>query len=624
MNKKRVLLWISSFFIFIFAAVVFHLYFIKSNQDFYIPSSDTSWQFIPYQVMLLKEFLSGNIFWSWKYGLGGDLWGGFSYYYSTSPFLWIMLLFIKNPDYVELMNARLPLSIVKSFLAMVALFGYLRYNKVSFFPSVVGSLIFAGSLIYILRSLQFDYMNDSMIILPLLLLSVDVYFNKNKKIYLVIMVAITCFTNFYFSYITTIILFIYSLCKILDVYGTFKEKLRKAIDITVLYIIGLLISCISFIPAVYAFLLSDRLGNSSNNIPWLFGWDFYKSIFYRLFIADDPLFKFSYFQLGFPIAVFFLVTIGLIFFRGKRKDIQYFMYFIIALYLTPKAYSIFNGFSAPQSRWYFAFVFGISIYSAFVLHWINESDKKFKYIAPILSIIALLFIMNRGFMVGDSVKLVHIPLIIFVVSLAILFFLYKPQYRKTITILITGVIFTNIAYNNLMYSKYVLGHDMNQIAARPELKGYPAFQNEEVLSILRDLEGTEEFHRTIINSGTYNSPMIQWYNGTSTYQSLVDKHIHQFFKKELSIFHAIDTPSLYRDFDDRIYLESLFNVKYKIIWSGRQSYISPLYEKSFETPNFKVYKNPYNPGLAIVYNQYISEEEFDQLTSSEKRLHYRK
>lgn len=69
----------------IFVNVLCHIKYILGKGNFYRGVNTDSFN----QLIRMIPFLEENILkrqWSWSYGLGGDIFSEFSYYYTTSPF----------------------------------------------------------------------------------------------------------------------------------------------------------------------------------------------------------------------------------------------------------------------------------------------------------------------------------------------------------------------------------------------------------------------------------------------------------------------------------------------------------------------------------------------------------
>ena len=73
-------------------AVFLPQFFNMPFDPFTYYGGDATAQMVGAVSFLERSILDGNLFWSWEYGLGGDLYEQFSYYYSTSPFFYLMFL----------------------------------------------------------------------------------------------------------------------------------------------------------------------------------------------------------------------------------------------------------------------------------------------------------------------------------------------------------------------------------------------------------------------------------------------------------------------------------------------------------------------------------------------------
>ena len=81
-KKHRIVI---SVLFFVFASVLSHIRYILGDAEFFFSVNTDSFS----QLIRMTPFLEDNILdsqWSWSYGLGGDIFSEFSYYYTTSPF----------------------------------------------------------------------------------------------------------------------------------------------------------------------------------------------------------------------------------------------------------------------------------------------------------------------------------------------------------------------------------------------------------------------------------------------------------------------------------------------------------------------------------------------------------
>src|ERR1035437_1791576 len=88
----KIALGLISIAIILIFSFLYHGFFLFTKNLFVLQGRDDISQFLYFVPFLQKAFLSGQPFWSWSNGLGGGVFGEFSYYYTTSPFFYLMLL----------------------------------------------------------------------------------------------------------------------------------------------------------------------------------------------------------------------------------------------------------------------------------------------------------------------------------------------------------------------------------------------------------------------------------------------------------------------------------------------------------------------------------------------------
>lgn len=198
----------------IFISVLCHIKYILGNGDFYRGVNTDSFN----QLIRMIPFLEENILkrqWSWSYGLGGDIFSEFSYYYTTSPFFYIQLL-IKNllkleiQNYTTIIVGKIMINILRQSLAMIFMYILLLYEKEeiekekSNSTALIGAICYGTSMLFLSTSLRFDFMNDCYVWIPLTFLAYRYYEQKKKIWLLLIAVAITTGNSFYFGFINCV------------------------------------------------------------------------------------------------------------------------------------------------------------------------------------------------------------------------------------------------------------------------------------------------------------------------------------------------------------------------------------------------------------------------------------
>lgn len=370
-------------------SLLMHYYFLRSDIYFTHSGGDPIDQYIKFQWFLYENMRNLNFEWSWLHGLGGDVYGEFTYYYMTSPFFLLNLLF----DYdsiQQMVDVKLYISVLKMTLAGVLFYAYMQYLKKSVIASVMGVILYLGSLNLIFVSFYSDFMSDAFVYLPLAVWGLDVLLNKGKPVLFIFSVFLLLQSNFYFGYITTIFLIIYTL---IFYFNQIEKKSIKSFfqfgwPIAGSYLIGLLLASYSFIPAVYQFFDAYRF-SKVYEIPLFFSEEFYRNLTTGLF--------FNVSRLTIP-AIFLLLLLAGLFMKKKAIKVPLVMGIImLVFYLLPQMYSVFNGFSAMQDRWYYLLYFAFALLVVYVTdEWLKGQNINWVcYVLYYAAFIAYLYALSK-------------------------------------------------------------------------------------------------------------------------------------------------------------------------------------------------------------------------------------
>lgn len=598
-----------------------HLYVFYDKKYFGATGMDNAKQFMYFIPFLQKTFLSGSPFWSWSYGLGGDVLGQFSYYYTTSPFFYLMLLLAKlgggSWSLGDTLKWRLIFGIFKQLLAMSFLYSLLKYEGKRTYTSLIGAVIYGGCINFVYCSFFYDFMTDAYIWLPLTILGWRIYDKTGKWFLFVVSAALTVTNSFYFGFMSGVYYIIFIFIFITIKGGTIKEKIYsflKSISKYVLFgVLALGLAAAAFIPAVSALLKTDRF-SIAVNIPAFYDSSYILGIFEKLFFYSG--------NLGFPLIALIVFTLPWkqISLDTKKKTILSCIFF--ALYLIPYTGSFFNGFSYPSNRWFYLFIFTIA-YS--LPDWLEENDKLKSfgfYLFSIIAIIAVFFFYTkaiRGFnyTVGSIKTTKVINRLILASGIMSFFTVALKKYisinRILNSILVlciaTGLILNANAFFNI-YKPNITGETLKN----------SCMDNIEEKQIFNELApASNEFYRIIFRSlYEENAPLNYNYYGTSAYNSMIDGNLHRWLKVDYNILNPYVSPSRYKNFDDRLFLETVFSGKY-IVKYKNDSYIpSYPYKLNKKTENYYIYENPYSVGFDLWYTNTTSIQEYKNMNIAKK------
>ncbi|WP_242235779.1 YfhO family protein [Bacillus cereus group sp. BfR-BA-01316] len=607
--------------ILLLCAFAFHYFFLTSNQIF-SGTGDALSQFGFFTFLLQHAFKDGNLFWSFDYGLGGDLFGEFSYYYSTAPFFWITLLLPKL-NIEQIYDMKLYMSILKNFLAMLFMYGSLRYHNKTVFSSFIAAIIYGGCITFMRHSLLWDFMADAIVFLPLVIWGLDKYIIEKKRGLFLVAATLMLASNFYFAFITSIFIFIYAF---FQYFATQQNKtiasfLAYYIKIGLLYGLSLGLAAVCFIPSVNAVFSADRL-TKKFDIPLFFEDKFYKDLMETIFFVYDA----ENHQLALPALILFLIIFGM-FIRDKLvKNKVLFTFFMFILFMLPYTYSVFNGFSAMQYRWLYLFVFVIAQTIAYILDWmiVHKKEHKLLYImSSLVSIGLFIYAFYRKVNINVSDKPLQAvdniligTIVLSVITVCLWRYLSKPfiQFLVVVNVLVSTISM------NYMYANNILSTAFGQSNATKEALHVSGYDNKDEIAAIRYIqEYDKDFYRILNPGSAHNTPMLQGYHGTSTYQSLINYYVHDFMKNKYNVFQGFDTPSMFFQVDSRLLLENMLGVKYRVLSADTDQKNIPYgYKLLKQVGPYNIYKNDYALPLGYVYDSGISEEEFSKLNFAQR------
>lgn len=600
-------------------ALLNHKMYLFGNKGFTIPGTDSSVQFMYFVPFIENAIDKGDLLWSWTYGLGGDVLGEFTYYYTSSPFFYI-LYFIKkivgaNWSYLSSINFKLYMSILKQFILMALMYSLLRYEGKKKYTSFIGAITYGLSIIFLRNSLAFDYMTDAMIWLPLTILGYRIWEKRKKNFVLILGITLTILNSFYFGYMSLIF---YCIFAIVFTYGKgnstkdkFKSYFKKGFQFGMKIILSIGIAAFLFIPAIIAFMNSDRF-SVPYNIPKLFDLNFYKLIFENIFLYNDFV--------GIPLIAMLVFTVPLkkVSTETRRKTLLAAIFII--LYMIPMAYSMFNGFSYVSYRWLYIFNFVIA-YA--IPNWIEDCNLyKIKGAIKILLIGLFTVIMlytkeERG---GGYVATADIIILFAGISSIVILYIRKMLNSKVLQSILSFMIIVCILVGGIENCKvHLITVYENKYyffdKALFNLRGMDNDLEKEILA--ETVPNTNEFYRTIYEiENNENTPMNYMNYGASAYNSLINKNVHRWMKVDYNIVQDIVSPSRFANFNNRLFLESAFGVRYKLLYNNEEAPYG--YKLKSVNDKYTLYENDNTVGFDLWYDSYENIDNLEHLNYAER------
>ena len=243
----------------LFSALIFVPYMIYDG-GYFLYYGDFNVQEVPFYQMVHDAILSGNTNWSSTTDLGTGLVGSYSFYLLGSPFFWITMLF-PGKAVPYLMG---PLFMLKFMCASLTAYIYLkRYVKNKNF-AVIGGLLYAfsGFSIY---NIFFFHFHEAMIAFPLLLAALDSFMKDNRRGILALGVFFSCIVNYYFFVGQVVFVIIYWIIMVCT--KNYKVKFTQILLLAFEVLVGFIATAVLLLPSVMSVMGNPRLDQYPN------GWD---------------------------------------------------------------------------------------------------------------------------------------------------------------------------------------------------------------------------------------------------------------------------------------------------------------------------------------------------------------
>ncbi|WP_316607249.1 YfhO family protein [uncultured Ruminococcus sp.] len=227
------------------------------DQGYFLYYGDFNVQEIPFYQLCHDSILSGNTGWSHLTDLGANFVGSYSFYLLGSPFF---LLTLPLPSgWVPYAIGPL-LALKLSFSSMTAYIYLKRYVRDPRY-AVMGGLLYAFSG-FSLFNVFFFHFHEAMIVLPLLLAALDEYHATGRKGLVAAAVFLCATINYYFFFGQALFAVIYYFVK-LSV-KAYRFSLKGLLTLLLEGSIGVCLSCFLLLPSVAAIIGNYRVSSLIN------------------------------------------------------------------------------------------------------------------------------------------------------------------------------------------------------------------------------------------------------------------------------------------------------------------------------------------------------------------------
>lgn len=600
----------------IMSFIVFFV-FIKYNRSFVWQGDGIKQHFAilyDFNQMIRNMFTDGIPMMSWNMGLGLDLIGQYSYYVIGDPFVYISLLFPME----HLETAYNFLVLLRMYCVGLAFISYCKYTKKESINTILGTIIytFCGFILY--AGVRHPYFTNAAIFLPLTLLGLEKLLKENKKTFFVFIIFISAISNYYFFYMITIVNVIYGVIKYVFEYNQGIKKFLKKIGSAVLcYIIGILMASIILLPTAYSFLNSART-ESEQVTTYING-------FYEFFFMGIISMRFkNWLVIAVSSIVILMIPILFTKLKENKEAKSFLVLFLITtiMLLIPQVASMMNGFSFPSNRWAFAYSFIFSYIVTICFNSKLEYSKKQKMVMLIsLVIYTLIGIYITKFNIKENLDYYAVGSIAYLILIVISYKYKKEKNIKYANYMVLLLVIANIfVLSASLYFPIGKGYVKEFIESGTVEENCSSVNGrienfKEAIEYIKEKD--KDFYRISKKEVSYqNISLMYEYNPIQLYLSLGNKNVYE-LSYDLDD-NCYSSTQCVNGADRRTKYTTLLGSKYYICDKKHSRYIPYGYTLYHEIDNTQIYINQKYLPVGIIYDRYITKEQFECLSSLEK------
>lgn len=151
--------------------------------------------------------------------------------------------------------------VLRYYLAGLAFTVLAKYKKIPAFAAVSGSVIYTFTVYSLYMAIRHPSFLNAFIYFPLVILGVELIFDKKRPYLFILSVCLSAFSSFYFFYVISLFTVLYIFVRLFFQYD--KKNFAKGFFNALgrfggSYVLGVLMAGVVFIPVVFSFLTSSR------------------------------------------------------------------------------------------------------------------------------------------------------------------------------------------------------------------------------------------------------------------------------------------------------------------------------------------------------------------------------
>lgn len=606
-------------------------------------ANDTVAAFFPIYLHLAEYIRSeGWPMWSYSLGVGRGIFDllldPFTFLHMTLPpekiafgFGWIQYL--------------------KVIIAASLFYAWLRLLRIGRFGAVFAATGLAFSAHMIIRGNWLHYATE-VVVVAFTLVAIELFLTKRFWQFVPIALVLLIIRGVFHTYVWTIVLFGYVLCRLFLLYRTeIKKRVEAMWKLIVLYCLGVMMAAAILIPNLFAILSSARVGGGEGSVEGgglmatpLLALNEPRQYLASLFgfFSPDMLGRADYYsgwgnyfegpQLYTGLFCLLLLPQVLL-----KKDIRLRLVTILFIVLgcayifVPWMRYFLNGFAG---EYYKTSSFWISIFCACLAALALDNLVRRRALniwlltATFLGLLGSLYLLKFSPFVTTFIcegENTNAPFLVVVLLTCYYLCFLLVRFRRVRSyglLLLLCLLF----FETFLFSR---GVSQERMALRGDTLETGGFYYDDSMTAVQQLRGRDDtFFRIEKSRATvsFNDALAQNYFGVKSYNSFNSSAYLRFLGKkgfDVDFEHKIvGSTSYITGLDQRAILESLLSVKYYLSPEQEQysSLVPPNYRSIGQVGTYQVFENENFIPFGVVYHNVISEEFGRSITTEQREL----
>lgn len=597
------------------------------NQGIYIFPGDSVEQMYQFYLGGWERIRSGSLSqFEWSLGVGGNVMS-YVYYFLTSPFFYITLLFPR--EFIKYLF--LDLNMLKIILLFFTTYYWTGKLTKNIRSRLIASFIitFSG---WVFFYFAYNMFLDAFLLYPLILGFAEVYLKENKILPLVLGIGALGIINYYFLYMFVPFLCLYALIRYIEISRnnlSWINLVKAAVKFIGNVLLGIGISAIVLIPCAYLIMNSSRFTENTVKLFDTIGLNeliyFVSTIFSPVFDRFNasyyiPEYTHDFIGWGGGCSLFALIITPLLLplllcLKDKVKRNSY-----LSCYLLLSAILIFQYLwyllqRSIDTRWTYMFL----ILNAMTLIEINDEleqdliKKRCLWFSGGLTIICILgFLLNMYLNhYWPRKQLIEVGIVSLLEIVFVIIYVIYYQLKKRHSWILIFVLALEAIASGRIFVAYNYGINYNYFE-QPE-------HSTEAIDYIKSMD--DGYYRILYASESYqipgapgafvittpNEPFAKNYPGFSFYNTVYNVETDEFYDRSRSNWFVSEAMGR-----NKVY--NLMSAKYWVTYDF-ETQIPEHYEFYYrdKQSGYTVYRNPYFIELGKTYKETINKDYFKTL-----------